>query len=365
MSREDLTAFRFIDACNDKRPRERIFDLKRKDATAIKDTVAQYDRQQKAEAALRNKAAPLAAVKPNRKGDRRETRNAEVAAARPTNSATAKSLRTERCAITAAGLAIWPGCAFPPYKGSLKQHEAVGQSEQSRTRNQNRNIWVNRLTLGVSHSNGSFNFRTFPDTGRAATLIAADLARRKNVKPTKPSNRKYINISGDPALTSGTAPINLSTSKRSVSTRAVITPAILNEVIVGRDDLKELGLIPRQFPDPVFIVSENQYSNMRNSLIQNNPDVLTDNLPKTSMDTGCVSMKIHLTPGDKTPFRISTARQIPLHWREKAERILRKLLDGGVITQQDNPTEWCAPGFFVAKKNGDMRLVGCVKFLES
>ena len=63
-------------------------------------------------------------------------------------------------------------------------------------------------------------------------------------------------------------------------------------------------------------------------------------------------MKIHLTPGEKTPFRISTARQIPLHWREKAERIVSKLLEGGVITCQDDPTEWCAPGFFVAKKNG-------------
>ena len=75
------------------------------------------------------------------------------------------------------------------------------------------------------------------------------------------------------------------------------------------------------------------------------------------MDTGCVPMKIHLTPGDIKPFQISTARQIPLHWRETAERIVEKLIDNGVITQEEEPTEWCAPGFFVAKKNGDLRLV--------
>ena len=69
------------------------------------------------------------------------------------------------------------------------------------------------------------------------------------------------------------------------------------------------------------------------------------------MNTGCVAMKIHLTPGEKIPFRISIARQIPLHWREKAEKIIKKLIDGKVITPQDDPTEWCAPGFFVAKKN--------------
>ena len=91
--------------------------------------------------------------------------------------------------------------------------------------------------------------------------------------------------------------------------------------------------------------------------MKDNPDVLTDELPNRSMNTGCVSMKIHLTPGEKTASRIFTARQIPLHWREKAERIVSKLLEGGVITHQDDPTEWCAPGFFVAKKNGDLRLV--------
>ena len=68
-------------------------------------------------------------------------------------------------------------------------------------------------------------------------------------------------------------------------------------------------------------------------------------------------MEIHLTPRERTPFRISTACQVPLHWREKGEDIIKKLLDGKVITWQDDPTEWCAPGFFVAKKNGDLRLV--------
>ena len=46
--------------------------------------------------------------------------------------------------------------------------------------------WVNRLNLNVSHKQGSFMFRTFPDTGSAATLIAADLAKRNNIHPTNP-----------------------------------------------------------------------------------------------------------------------------------------------------------------------------------
>ena len=119
---------------------------------------------------------------------------------------------------------------------------------------------------------------------------------------------------------------------------------------------KGTGRDTKQFPAPIFIVSESWYANMCESLIKDNPDVLTEDLPKGSMDTGCISMRIHL-PGEKTPFRISTARQIPLHWREKAERIVKKLLNGRVITPQDDRTEWFVPGFFVAKKNGDLHLI--------
>ena len=137
----------------------------------------------------------------------------------------------------------------------------------------------------------------------------------------------------------------------------MITKAIKNEVIIGRDDLSKLGVISKQFPSPVYLVSEDRYSSLKEALIRDNPTVLTDDLPHRSMNTGCVAMKIHLTPGEKTPFRISTARQIPLHWREKAEKIVKKLIDGKVIAPQEEPTEWCAPGFFVAKKNGDIRLV--------
>ena len=68
-------------------------------------------------------------------------------------------------------------------------------------------------------------------------------------------------------------------------------------------------------PEPINIISQEQfdkYSALRLDLIQKNPNVLTDELPSESME-GCV-MKIHLTPGEKQPYRISTMRQVALHW---------------------------------------------------
>ena len=363
VSKEDLTVFRFIDACDDSHLREKIFDLKRKDATAVKEAIDQYERQQKAEVALR-KAAPIAAFN---KGNQQSPSTSPK-----DKQPQSKSKRCKGCGGNHArqDCTVWQNrtpCSHCGIKGHLAKvcsSALKGKPKSSKpimavsdAPEDPDSSWVNRLTLNISHANGSFNFPTFPDTGSATTLIAADLAEKHNIKPTSPAFTKYVNVCGDPVPTMGTVAINLKSPNRLSSTKAVITGAIKNEIIVGRDDLSKLGIISKQFPLPVYLLSDNQYTNMKESLIKDNPTVLTDDLPQESMNTGYVPMKIHLTPGEKTPFRISTARQIPLHWREKAEKIIKKLIDGKVITPQDEPTEWCAPGFFVAKKNGDIRLV--------
>ena len=88
---------------------------------------------------------------------------------------------------------------------------------------------------------------------------------------------------------------------------------------------------------------------------ENFPDVLTDVLPKSSI-TG-TAMRIYLTDGDKKPIKVLTARQIPIHLMDKAEEATKQLIDNKAITPQLEPTDWCAPGFFIIKPNGELRLV--------
>ena len=56
MSKEELNTFRFLGACDDKILRNKIFDLKRKDATAVRDAIAQHDLQLKTDDALTSKS---------------------------------------------------------------------------------------------------------------------------------------------------------------------------------------------------------------------------------------------------------------------------------------------------------------------
>ena len=412
---DDLAVFKFVAGCNDKRLREKLFEAKRRDLTAVKEIVGQHSSHIKDEKALSSHPAKtIAAVNPapqaGSQGRPQRGRGRGRLPPELKDKCTAcgnSSHRVADCQIR-KNKPICNNCGKeghlskvcfqslrqkaanrdrdqknddpPPYSTTHKGQKPVNAvstggwretTDQYSDESDADEVWK-RLPLTINHINGSFQFNAFPDTGSAATLIAEDVARREGMTATENVACKYINVSGDTVPTQGAVPIHLSLKHRSnhskqakvtpkdLTIKAVITPAIKNEVIIGRNDLKRLKIIPKQFPSPIMVVSpagddRQKCQKLKQKLIHDNPKVLTDDLPEDAMD-GCM-MKIHLTPGDKKPFRISTARQIPLHWREKAERIVTKLIKERVITRQDEPTEWCAPGFFVVKKNGDLRLV--------
>ena len=279
MTQEELTTFRFIAACDDKQLRKQIFDLKRKDATAVREAISQYQLQMKAEEALQI-SAPIAAVNQQRQGGRAQRPQGQqrlttippqllgkcTSCGDPSHMAPTCTVKKRRMKCNNCGR---PGhlakvCFSVVRKqssqGSDKPIRSITEAETSEQESEDQ--WVNRLTVNISHKNGSFKFDTFPDTGSAATLISSDLAKKHGVKPTGSSNKRFISVNGDPVPTVGTARATISASNRSANTVFVISPALMNEVIIGRDDLKKLGVIPNQFPHPIYIVAENKYSNI-------------------------------------------------------------------------------------------------------
>ena len=63
--------------------------------------------------------------------------------------------------------------------------------------------------------------------------------------------------------------------------------------------------------------------------------------------------------GKIKPLKVLTARQIPVHMKDKADKLVEELLQAGVITRESEPTEWVAPAHFVPKpgNSGKVRLV--------
>ena len=99
---------------------------------------------------------------------------------------------------------------------------------------------------------GRISFSTFPDTGSAATLVASNIAKRENINTSGKSQARYISVNGDEVATEGVAPITLTTRNNiTTATDAVISPAIKIEIIVGREDLKRLKIVPNHFPEPI------------------------------------------------------------------------------------------------------------------
>ena len=381
MTQDELTAFRFMTACTDKRLRDKLFELKRKDMATIKDVVHQHSQQLKSESSLAGASTkqPIAAVtcQPATEQSCKQNPKRRNPIQRPPemkgrcNACGDTSHKAPQCKVrrnkTLCNNCGKTGHLAKVCYSALKQKSDKTSHEDSKKINAMRQesdsstddeVWK-RLHLRIMHPHGQFKFATFPDTGAASTVLAADLATRQGIKATegKPQT-DFVNVCGDPVPVTGIANISLRIGNHTADTKAIISPALHNDVIIGRRDLQRLGIISSQFPKPINIISQasyEQFNKVRAQLINNHPDVLTDSLPNYAME-GCV-MQIHLTPGEKKPFRITTARQVPLHWKEKAEKIVEKLLREKVITRQSEPTEWCAPGFFVIKKNGDLRLV--------
>ena len=57
------------------------------------------------------------------------------------------------------------------------------------------------------------------------------------------------------------------------------------------------------------------------------------------------------------PCHVTTARAVPLHYKEPAANLVKELIDSKVMIREPNPTEWCSPAHFVPKPSGKVRLV--------
>ena len=141
--------------------------------------------------------------------------------------------------------------------------------------------------------------------------------------------------------------------KQSIKTFAIVVDSVSHPVLISWHDLQALKVIPKVFP--ASACSATSDTSLKNSLFDQYPEVFRDTLLPEPMMGEPVRIKLK---DSAVPFRMSVARQIPLRFEEPAAKVIKGLIENKVIEPCSEPTDWCAPGFFVVKADGkSVRLV--------
>jgi len=183
--------------------------------------------------------------------------------------------------------------------------------------------------------------------------VSAALADQANLKINNNIRTVLLNASGGQMIVIGSSNVVLRNEKYQIHTTILVVSDVNQGMLVSWHDLKSLGVIPRSFPS--CFATSTQAVLIKQTLCKDYPTVFQDKLDSKPMNVG--NMTIHLK--DKViPFRISTPRQIPLRFQGAADCCISDLMNAEILAKCDDPTEWCAPGFFVPKPDGKrVRLV--------
>ena len=126
-----------------------------------------------------------------------------------------------------------------------------------------------------------------------------------------------------------------------VITELIYVVKDLERPLLGREAAEKLKLVNR-----VDTVSSDDY---KTKIASKHPQLFTG--LGQMRETYTITLK-----EDAKPFAISVPRKVPLPLYQKAKHELDRMLETGVISPVDQPTDWCAPMVVTPKSNGKVRV---------
>ena len=142
---------------------------------------------------------------------------------------------------------------------------------------------------------------------------------------------------------------------------ALVSSALKDYILLSWHDLVSLGILPQNFPARICQTIKQDDDMIIQTLVMEFSDVFDT---KSIRPMAGKPMHIHLEPDSHIrPKRTLTARQVPIHFREEADRVIHTLLDSGIIAPVSEPTDWISPAFFVPKEGGKSGLRLCHRFV--
>ena len=189
-----------------------------------------------------------------------------------------------------------------------------------------------------------------PDTGATRTVIASDVAAKFGIPVKRGRHERRYTANNGEMNVSGSTVLKAEAGGVKTYIDAIVSEDLKNEILMSWHDLINLGVLPRDFPNHTFLCSVTEGDSL-DKLKEDFPDVLSDILSAQPMKGP--PMKIHLRNDiPVVPLHVCTTRQIPLHQQKEAEDLVSKLVEGGIISPVNHPTDWISHASFVAKENG-------------
>jgi len=204
------------------------------------------------------------------------------------------------------------------------------------------------INLLIAPNSGSTNHLTscLPDTGTYHTVMSRSCALRNHLR-ILPLSQELSQAGGSPLPLSGFSVAFLSFGTRSITTSVFVAQNLVEDCLLGYKDLLALGWTFPPNPPPVCTLTSDSLDQIKRDFADVFSDVLKQQMSGPPAH-------IVLKDGPIRPTRTLTARPIPIHWTEQADKVIKDALDAGIIVRvpDTEPTDWISPAFFVPKEGG-------------
>ena len=208
------------------------------------------------------------------------------------------------------------------------------------------------------------NISCLPDTGTCRTIINSKILKQHNIRINKKGIEPISAANGSSLTCTGNAIFQIKFQGHKIWIDALAVDNLHEEMLLSMNDLKRLGIISPLFPSIMTRSKVNAISKKINA--EKEIGKLTERYKDVFIEDSVTPIKgepatIVLNKKDPTykPLKITTARQIPLHYQAAAEKTINLFVKSGVIEKvpEQEVSEWTSPAFFVPKPNKDVRLV--------
>ena len=181
------------------------------------------------------------------------------------------------------------------------------------------------------------------DTGSQVNIIPRDIFNNSKEATLRPTTGKLITYSGHHITPDGET--QLDTGGRQLT----FTVVSKGESILGNDACQQLGLIARI--DAVNTTRDEDAADQNEQHDAQEATKLVNRYSDVFKGLGLIKTEAHLYVDNTIEPTIDAPRKIPIAIQENVRKELKRMVDIGVITHQNEPTEWVNSITIVQKPN--------------